>query len=196
MPDALERRREVAVAGHKGDTDLARSYIGDTDASVRASALRALWRCGELSNAELKAALGDGDPVVRTAALELAAVGGGLNVTDVLTCLEDADAGVVEAAAWCLGEFSGAEAVEALSGVALEHEDALCRESAVAALGAIGHPDGLAAVLAATQDKPAVRRRAVISLVAFEGPEVDQALERALQDPDKQVRQAAEELLS
>ena len=50
------------------------------------------------------------------------------------------------------------------------HADPLCREAAVAALGAIGDPAGLAAVLAALEDKPAVRRRAAVALAAFEGP--------------------------
>ena len=68
------------------------------------------------------------------------------------------------------------------------------REAAVAALGAIGDPAGLPAILAATSDKPAVRRRAVLALAPFDGPEVDAALERALSDRDWQVRQAAEDL--
>jgi len=66
----------------------------------------------------------------------------------------------------------------------------------VAALGAIGDDAGLAAILAATGDKPAVRRRAVIALAPFEGPNVDAALQRALEDRDRQVRQAAEDLLN
>jgi uncharacterized membrane protein len=40
-----------------------------------------------------------------------------------------------------------------------------------------------------------VRRRAVIALAPFDGPEVDDALERARTDRDWQVRQAAEDLL-
>ena len=55
----------------------------------------------------------------------------------------------------------------------------------------------LAAILhAAARDKPAVRRRAVIALAPFEGPEVDAAIAAALQDRDWQVRQAAEDLLA
>ena len=66
----------------------------------------------------------------------------------------------------------------------------------MAALGAIGDRRGLDAVLtAASGDRPAVRRRAVVALAAFDGPEVDAALERALTDRDWQVRQAAEDLL-
>jgi HEAT repeat protein len=70
----------------------------------------------------------------------------------------------------------------------------LCREAAIAALGAIGHPDGLPAILAGLEDKPAVRRRAVIALAPFEGAEVTEALARARLDRDWQVRQAAEDL--
>jgi HEAT repeat protein len=51
-------------------------------------------------------------------------------------------------------------------------------------------------VLAATADKPAVRRRAVIALAPFDGPEVEAALRRACHDRDRQVRQAAEDLLA
>jgi len=64
----------------------------------------------------------------------------------------------------------------------------------VAALGAIGDEEGLAAVLTATRDRATVRRRAVLALAAFSGPEVDEALERAAEDRDWQVRQAAEDL--
>jgi HEAT repeat protein len=66
----------------------------------------------------------------------------------------------------------------------------------VAALGAIGDPAGLRAILVGCADKPAVRRRAVLALAPFEGPEVDAALQRALTDRDWQVRQAAEDLLA
>jgi HEAT repeat protein len=104
---------------------------------------------------------------------------------------------VVEAAAWALGETLAAPApapVAALAAVVTEHDDALAREAAVAALGAIGDADGLPAVLAACADKAAVRRRAVLALAPFTGPDVDAALERARDDRDWQVRQAAEDL--
>ena len=74
------------------------------------------------------------------------------------------------------------------------HADPLVRESAVAALGAIGDERGLDAILAATNDKPAIRRRAVIALTPFDGPAVDEAMRRALTDKDWQVRQVAEDL--
>jgi HEAT repeat protein len=75
------------------------------------------------------------------------------------------------------------------------HVDALAREAGVAALGALGDPTGLPAILRACDDKPAVRRRAVLALAPFEGPEVDAALQAATTDRDWQVRQAAEDLM-
>ena len=68
------------------------------------------------------------------------------------------------------------------------------RESAVAALGALGDSRGLPAILVAVTDKPNVRRRAVLALAPFEGPQVEAAIDRALEDRDWQVRQAAEDL--
>jgi HEAT repeat protein len=53
----------------------------------------------------------------------------------------------------------------------------------------------LGAVLGALGDKPAIRRRAVVALAAFEGDEVEAALERAAMDNDWQVRQTAEDLI-
>jgi HEAT repeat protein len=105
---------------------------------------------------------------------------------------------VVESSAWALGEAGsgcGESAVEALEHVASAHADPLCREAAVAALGAIGDPAALDTVLVALEDKPAVRRRAIIALAAFEDPRVDAAWRRGLEDRDWQVRQAAEDLL-
>jgi HEAT repeat protein len=103
-------------------------------------------------------------------------------------------------AAWALGEVAERTAlppatIDALAERATGHDDALVREAAVAALGAIGDTRGLPAILAATGDRPAVRRRAVLALAPFDGPEVTAALERALGDRDWQVRDAAELLL-
>jgi HEAT repeat protein len=98
-------------------------------------------------------------------------------------------------AAEALGEAGGDGAVTALGTVATHHTDARCREAAIAALGAIGDPAGLGSVLAGLDDKPAVRRRAVVALAAFRGPEVEAALARAEGDRDWQVREVAQALL-
>ena len=196
MSDAVDRRRRAAQAGHEGDAAGARQLLADSDASVRAAAVGALSRMGALTDTEARAALGDPDATVRRRACAAAV---GLGGVDVRPLLDDDDASVVEAAAWALGEQgeSAADAVDRLSTIGQEHPDPHCREAAVAALGAIGDRQGLAAVLrAAGRDRPAVRRRAVIALAAFDGPEVDAALQQALQDRDWQVRQAAEDLLA
>lgn len=187
------RRRAAAIAGHAGDEAGARALLADPDPAVRATALGALGRLGRAGAADVEAALADPSPEVRRRACRVAA---GVAGVDLVALLDDPDAGVVEVAAWALGERAGAggDAVARLSTVATTHGDPLCREAAVAALGAVGDERGLPAILAAARDKPAIRRRAVIALAAFEGPEVDAALERALTDRDWQVRQAAEDL--
>lgn len=189
-----QRRKAVGVAGHTGDSDTARAGLTDTDAATRVAALRSLQRLAELTAHELESALSDPAAPVRVTALEVAA---SWAVPPITPLLSDPDPMVVESAAWALGERADTSAatIDALIAVAGDHDDPLAREAAVAALGAIGNERGLPAVLAATTDKPAIRRRAVISLVAFEGPDVDAAWVRARTDRDRQVRDAVEELL-
>jgi HEAT repeat protein len=191
---AAERRTRVAVAGHNNDPDTARSGLDDDETTVRIAALRSLGRLQDLQVEELTKALRDPSPAVRIAALEIAALSDG---PEIASLLDDEEAMVVESAAWALGERENntPNTIERLASIAGDHDDPLAREAAVAALGAIGDERGLSAILAATTDKPAVRRRAIISLVAFEGPEVDAAWDRARTDHDRQVRDAVEELL-
>ena len=207
-PDRSLRRRAAAVAGHRGDAGTARSLLADDDPGVRSTALTALARCGALTVDDISGARDDPDPAVRRRAAEvLAAAGPEFDDVPLRALLIDADATVVEVAAWAAGERLGRateeerpvpepELVDVLITITGSHDDALCREAAVAALGAIGDERALPAILAATTDKATVRRRAVIALAPFEGPEVDAALERARADRDWQVRQAAEDLLA
>ena len=196
VADEVSRRRDAAVAGHRGDVATARRLLADPAPAVRATALGALARAGDLGGRDLQAALADPAAPVRARAAELAATRPGDRPPALAPVLADGDAIVVEAAAWASGERTPPEPgiVAALAAVVTGHDDAVCREAAVAALGAIGDPSGLPAVLAATTDRPAVRRRAVLALAPFAGPEVDAALERALSDRDWQVRQAAEDI--
>ena len=112
--------------------------------------------------------------------------------------LADEDPVVLEVACFVAGECDPAPlgVVERLVEICADHPDALCRESAVAALGSLGDPAGAAAVVAACSDKATVRRRAVLALAAFDGDEVDATLRAMADDVDWQVRQAAEELLA
>jgi len=186
------------VAGHTGDLAVATEGLADDDPSVRSAALGALARLGHLDTGVVERAAADPQPAVRRRAAELCARLGPATVPLLRRALSDREPAVAEAACFALGELGedAADAVADLVAVSGEADDPLCREAAVAALGAIGDQRGLAAILAATADKPAVRRRAVIALAPFDGPEVDEALQRALTDRDWQVRQAAEDLLT
>ncbi len=198
--------------------------LGDVDGPTRASALSGLARQGQLQAADLVAALEDEDGPVQRMGLALAAAPNMMNPVGgaeppppptaddlrmdaaLLRLLRRSDNTLAEAAAWALGERhtlpDDADAdrpelvaiVTELADVAGQHPDAMCREAAVAALGSIGHPLGRPAAVAAMTDKATVRRRAVIALAAFDGPDVDLALSKATLDRDWQVRQAAEDL--
>ena len=190
---ALERRRAVVVAGHTGDRATVDAHAGDPDPHVREAVLGALDRLGDLGDDVLRAAMTDPSPVVRRRVALLAAA---RPAVPVLPLLDDPDVTVVEVAAWACGEHEAVDdaTLGRLIALTTGAADALVREAAAAALGAIGDVRGLPAILAACDDKPQVRRRAVLALAPFEGPEVDAAIERALTDRDWQVRQSAEDL--
>ena len=163
----------------------------------RVLALRAGLRRAIISLDQWNSALSDSDVTVRRESLTMLAYEE-LDFNDVaslvIAALEDDDALVVDGAIFALGEHLYAGAVERLSVIATTHDDARCRESAVAALGVIGDDRGREAVLAALDDKPPVRRRAIVALSKFAGPDVDAALERASEDRDWQVRAAVDQL--
>lgn len=219
-------RRAVVLAGHRLDARTARAHLLHDVPAVRAAALGALERAGDLVASDLIEAARDPDPGVRRRVAELAARFG----TDapespgspgspthtvnrrqsaleemLLVLLADHDDTVAEVASFALGEApledSGDSAgaaprrVTALALVTTGHHDPLCREAAVAALGATGHPAGLTAVLTACGDRANVRRRAVLALSAFDGDAVTTMLEQLSTDRDLQVSQAALDLL-
>jgi HEAT repeat protein len=188
-----DRRRAVIVAGHHGDVDLARAHVADADAGVRAAALSALDRLDRLDHEHIVDAFADVSPKVRRRAAELSA---SRPAIDLLTLLQDGEPTVAEAAAWACGEQQAVrdETLLCLIQMAGSHDEPLVREASAAALGAIGDDRGLSAILTACNDKPAVRRRAVLALAPFTGDDVEAAIERALVDRDWQVRQAAEDL--
>jgi HEAT repeat protein len=193
------------IAGHTNDGETATELLGHQDPHVRAAALGALERMETLDTTTRCAAMADPHPSVRRRACLLSGRAMARSEIppaelDALIAVlsSDTDAAVVESAAWALGEAAeraGTAARVALEHVAAEHTDALCREAAVAALGAGGDPAALDAVIAALADKPAIRRRAAVALAAFDDPRADDALARCLDDRDWQVRQIAEDLL-
>jgi HEAT repeat protein len=206
--DPVERAAAAAAAGLRrpvpaGVLDALASLVGDdADPRVRAAALGALSRMPDPPRGAWTRAAADPDASVRRRAAEVApsfAHAAGEIAGALVGLLHNREVTVAEAAAWALGEIGGAAvaagAVAHLAGLAQTHGDALVREAAVAALGSLGDDGGREAVLAACRDKPAIRRRAVLALAAFEGADVEAALQAALEDKDWQTRQAAEDLL-
>ena len=207
---AVDRAARFAALGHQdgvSDDDVvfaAEAVTDDPDPRVRAAALGAVVRSRRADTAARAwaVAIADDDAAVRRRAADLGPAAAQWEPAGVgralVSALGDGDVTVVEAVAWALGELGAVAvdigAVAALSAVTTAHRDAIAREAAVAALGALGDPAGLPAVLAACDDRPAVRRRAVLALAPFDGDDVDVALARALTDKDWQVRQAAEDL--
>ena len=199
----------------KGTTAaLAHRFEHDSSPRVRATALAALTRRAPLARAERvwNHALDDTDAVVRRRAVQLAPfldrrrlatpARAQRHESSIIAALlrgtSDIDDLVAEGACFALGEVELshdiASAVNCLAGIVEHNEEPLVREAAVAALGSIGDERGRDAILLACNDKPAVRRRAVLALAAFEGADVEAAINRALTDVDWQVRQAAEDL--
>ena len=188
---------DVVVAGHRGDAGTARRALVSDDPRLREVALGALARAGDLEPSTVERMLReDPDAGVRRRACDLAATfhPSGSLLSALREALGDPDALVVEAACWALGESSSAP-VEDLVRTARSHPDARAREAAIAAIGGVGDPRGLPAVLGALEDRPTVRRRAVVALAAFDGEEVQAALRRSADDRDWQVREVADILL-
>jgi len=189
--------RDIVAAGHRGDVDLVEAARSSVEPASRAAALGALLRLGRLDADAWRTFAHDPDATVRRRAGELAPrLPDAADTESTLTELLADDDEIVEVAAFALGELGTVQpsTVDRLEQVVRNHDDALCREAAVAALGALH--SGLETILHACNDKATVRRRAIIALAPFDGPDVEAALTQALEDRDWQVRQAAEDLLS
>lgn len=188
---------EVAIAGHARDLDIVIAGLSSDLVDVRVAAVSALIRIGQPTIAQMRLLLRDPNTAVQIAAAsQVHRSNLGKELVGDLIDLLDSDKSVAEAATFALGEIGDSSpiVIEKLSVLVREHADALCREAAVAALGSLGQ--GLDVILGALKDVATVRRRAVIALAPFDGPDVDAALQAATSDRDWQVRQAAEDLLT
>ena len=190
----------LLVAGDRADGSLdsfIAERLGDPFARRRVLALRAARRRDLVTDDVWRAALTDVDVDVRREALTLIAAS---PLADeslfalLIDALLDDDALVVDGAVFALGEHLYSPALGGLIHVATHHEDPRCRESAIAALGALGDDRARPAILSALEDKPAVRRRAIVALANFEGPDIEAALAHASEDRDWQVRAAVSQL--
>jgi HEAT repeat protein len=186
-------RREVVIAGHSSDLGTASAGLASAEPEVRIAARGARDRLRKLTAIDLTTATVDPAASVRRRAAELAA---SYRDVDLLPLLADDDVNVVEIAAWSCGEREVVSdaVLDCLIRLTTHASEPLVRESCAAALGAIGDARGLPAIFAACEDKPAVRRRAILALAPFDGEDVRSTVERALDDRDWQVRQAAEDL--
>ena len=198
LPDDVDQL--LLVAGYRKDPtldDVILTHLGDDQPRRRVLALRAALRRGIISTALWRVALEDKDVEVRREVLTLIA---GVTLSDdalfvlLIEALSDDDPLVVDGAVFALGEHLYQPALGELIRVAGLHDDPRCRESAIAALGALGDDQARAVILAALEDKPAVRRRAIVALANFEGPDIEAALARASEDRDWQVRAAVDQL--
>jgi len=190
----------LLAAGYRDDGSLDEfilARMSDSLARRRVLALRAARRRGLLTTDLWRAALSDEEGDVRRETLTLLAHAPDVAASLLDVCvalLADDDALVVDGAVFALGEHLYAPGVDALIAVASTHDDARCRESAIAALGALGDDRARLTIIAALEDKAPVRRRAIVALANFEGPDIDAALERARDDRDWQVRAAVDQL--
>jgi HEAT repeat protein len=177
--------------------EVLRTNLRSPVARQRVLALRGVVRQELVTSGDWRGALADADVDVRREALNQIAhakISDDEIVAALIGLLRDEDALVVDGAVFALGEHLVVEAVEQMCVIATSHEDARCRESAIAALGAIGDDRARPAILGALDDKPPVRRRAIVALSNFEGPDIDEALTRASEDRDWQVRAAVNQL--
>jgi HEAT repeat protein len=169
--------------------------LGSPDPALRVSALGALARSQRLEASHVLELLDDETPRVRRRAAELAPKARGRRSRAELgrrlaAALADPDRLVVIAALGSLGARGDDAALGAVLDLARSSDDALVVEAAVACLAELGDPAGLEVILSASRGGPALRRRCVAALGAFEGPEVEAALDRLAEDRDWQVRQA------
>lgn len=189
--DSSAKIEEIIKLHGMEEYQLLAPYAADPDEQVRARAVRAILKAGRSELLNLDELVHDQAASVRKTFAETCHPVVDLYLEDLL---RDTDASVVEAASFAAGELVSTRVTTLLIEIASNHQEPLCREAAVAALGVIGDPDTLDVVIEALSDKTYIRRRAVVALSAFEGPKVESALKRAMLDRDPQVRQLAEDL--
>lgn len=186
-------RQRIIELSLNGEFQVVTEYLEHPEPDVRATALRVLDNEGKLEKGIVERSLSDSAFKVRNALAYLISRNRDI---PAMKFLLDEDAEIVEVACWGIGERgdASAEVLDVLQSITESHSDSLCRESAVAALGALGNRDALGSILKAVEDIATVRRRAVLALAPFDGPEVELAIAKALEDRDWQVRQAAEDI--
>jgi HEAT repeat protein len=113
-------------------------------------------------------------------------------ISKMIEALEDGDPIFVSYLLYAMGELKFKEFAKPIEQTILNHPDERVREFGVGALGAIGDKESLNTIIICLKDhKARVRRRAILALASYKGPEVEKAIESAKSDRDYQVRQNA-----
>ena len=190
----MARHRKILkelVAGNPLD------HLGDSSVEVRRLAVAASERLGTDALAPLSLlAASDPSDDVRAEAVEVLGTLGPAAFDPVMAAAADPAIRVKEAAATALGEIANPAAVPWLLETIAGDGEPLVQEAAIASLGAIGDTRALPALLDTVRaGKPQLRRRSVVALTAFDGPEVEAALTGALLDRNPMVREVAEMVL-
>lgn len=187
---------EAGLSSEPAALALLDAALNDPEPEMRSTALSALRTQGRLSASILSVALADPVASVRLRAVQLAVdpaiidPAGQLGAA-LLACLADGEHLVVIGALVALGDRRVPDSLEPVVTVAGSSREPLVVEEAVATLGALGEPEGLAVILELLEGaKAPLKRRCVAALGAFEGPSVEVALDRLASDRDWQVRQA------
>lgn len=170
------------------------SFLRHDDPELRRLAVAAVTPSPEATATIARLLSADPVPAVRRECAEVLGMTGTGDASLLLKALRDPEAMVREAAATGLGELGASETVTTLEAVADDpDEDKLVREAAVASLGAIGDTAALPVLLRlVAAGPPQLRRRCVVALSVFEGPQVERAIRDAANDRNPMVREAAE----
>lgn len=169
-------------------------HLSADEPTIRRTAVAASLGRSDLQEQIVNLLATDPASSVRRECAEILGLAGASDPGTLEQALEDEAAEVREAAVTALGEIGAASSVPKLIASAEDDaEDGLVREAAVAALGAIGvemaRPTLLRLVSAGS---PQIRRRSVVALTVFDGPDVEAALRTAATDRNPMVREAAE----
>ncbi len=172
-----------------------RPFLGDPDPLLRRLAASACADHGDDTTRERLEGMVRDDPVPvvrRECAETLGALASPASLATLVAATEDPEVGVREAAVTALGEIGDPVVVPRLLALAGGDDDVLVREAAVAAAGAVGDETAVPTLLElVAAGPPQVRRRCVVALSVFDGPEVEAAIRSATKDRNPMVREAA-----
>ena len=169
-------------------------FLEHADPAVRRLAVSALHdRANDIVPDLTRLLLTDPDPQVRAESAEVIAAAGAAALQALDSARGDEDERVIEAVATGYGEIADPSAVPWLMSQAEAAASRQVREAAVASLGAIGDERCLPLLIRLAADSPPqVRRRAVVALTVYNGPNVEAAIRAAASDRNPMVREAAE----